>query len=233
MKKFISLILAMLLLLSLAACGDGETPDEPVSGETKETKQTTESSKTTEPAKEEETEPTVDLEDWGYEELFTTDDGENIDRYTIHVPKRGSYYSSAKIAESLNYTGTMISGQYVDPYVSMPKVATASEVFSIYTEFTISALEQLYYRGSNFNISIDESEMVTIGDHEMCINRGTISYDSKDTHRAYNYVAYSTIMHDSGNAAYWMAYDMSKDQSNGELIEEHALNMAKTFKEEE
>ena len=61
---------------------------------------------------------------------------------------------------------------------------------------------------------------------------GTFSFDEDDDHYEYQYVVYVTQLKSNGAYAYWVVYDVSEDQSKGNLIKEHAYNMAQTFREE-
>ena len=75
-----------------------------------------------------------------------------------------------------------------------------------------------------------------IADHDMYTFTGVVSFDynwqNEITRREYQFISYATTMKTNGGYAYWVVYDCSDEQSNGELIKEHALNMAKTFREE-
>ena len=177
------------------------------------------------------TETNVDINNWGREDKITTDDGENIDRYFIRVPRyTGSYHGYCKISEQPDDTVVQLFGQNI----GIPGVKKISDIFSSYIDYNIKSLEGLYgIQSSNFKISIDSSEVVTVGDYDMYVHKGIITYDFDGAKRQHQYVAYATKLKDSGNCAYWMVYDFSKDQSKGELIKSHALNMAKSFREEQ
>ena len=178
----------------------------------------------------------VDLSSWGQEDTIWTYTSNNsglsvLDGYSIRVPKyTGAYHMYARISEQGDDTAVLLSGQYVNT----PTLDEESKVFSTYVDYTIESLKDLYgVRSENYHISIDTSEPITIGDHDMYVHTGTITFDYSKKVRSYQYVAYATLMKDSGNSAYWMVYDISEEQSNGELIAEHALKMAKTFREKE
>lgn len=230
MKKLLALVLALLLVTALVACGS-ETPMDSEINISNESDQTTTEPAATDAATEETVETTTDLENWGQEDTVWTDNGEVMDAYYIHVPKyTGAYHMYAMISEQGDDTAVLLTGQDYDT----PVVDDESKVFSAYVDYTIESLKDLYgSRSDNYQIVIDSSESVAIGDHDMYIHIGTITFDYSETVRSYQYVAYATLMKDSGNSAYWMVYDISEDQSNGDLIAEHALNMAKTFREEQ
>lgn len=60
---------------------------------------------------------------------------------------------------------------------------------------------------------------------------GTFSFDDDGKHKEYQYAVGVTRLKSNGAYAYWVVYDISDEQSNGKLIKEHAMNMAKTFSE--
>lgn len=232
MKKVLLLILSAVLVLALFACGGETSPTETVGGNEPHAGTTAHTKPVTEPTTDP-TEATVDIANWGRTEKFTTNNGEDIDRYQINVPKYlGSAYLSATISEQMDGTVSFISGQTR----KMHSVEKTSDIFFEYREYTAESLENLYgVQSKNFNITVDTSDPVTIGDYEMYVHTGVITYDysGEAEPRSHRYVAYATKLKDSGNCAYWMVYDFSEDQSKGELIAEHALNMARTFREQE
>ena len=225
MKRLLALVLAVFLVTTLVACGP-KTPE--VTGN-KEPDRSTTVPVTTVATTDEATEAPLDLSSWGQEDTVWTNNGEVMDGYTIRVPGfTGNYHMYAKISEQFDHTVVLLSGQDVDT----PVANELSKVFATYIDCIKSSLQNVYgVQSSNYQITVDTSEPVTIGDHNMYVHTGTITYDYEDTHRSHQYVAYATLMKDSGNSAYWMVYDFSEDQSNGDLIAEHALNMAKTFQE--
>lgn len=229
MKKLLVLFLIMLLVISTVACGnasiqetEGNTDQEPT-----ETTAGIIDTNSTDPV----VETPADLSNWGVEDQITTNDGVNIDRYIIRLPRyTGSYNMYCKISEQLDDTVVLLFGQEADT----PNAENISDIFATYKGCTLESIEDLYgIQSSNFRMSIDSSEAVTVGDYEMYVHKGVITYDFDGATRTHQYVAYATKLKDSGNCAYWMVYDFSADQSKGELIAEHALNMAKTFREEQ
>lgn len=226
MKKILIVVLSVLLLFALVACGDNKQPNETNGGSQTESTNTTDGTKETEPTTGS-TEAPVDLNNWGVEDTISTDNGETLDRYSIRVPQyKGTFHMYSKISEQSDNTAVLLSGQHIDG----PKVDKVSDVFSTYIDYTIESLKALYgIQSSNYKISVDTSTAVKIGDYDMYVHEGTISYDFDSSQRSHKYVAYATLLQPSGNCAYWMVYDISDNGVNGALIAEHALNMAKTF----
>lgn len=229
MKKVLIWMVMVLLFISMAACSKAPAK-ETENGTTENPIQMTEST-TAEATTESTPKPPVDLGSWGVEEKVTTIREENVDRYIIRLPRyTGSTYAHSKISEQLDDTVVLVAGEYI----GKPPVENTADIFSAYKEYTLESMEDLYgVQSSNFEMTIDSSEAVTIGDYEMYTHKGVITYDFDGARRQHQYVAYTTKLKDSGNCAYWMVYDFSADQSKGDLIAEHALNMAKTFREEQ
>ncbi len=221
MNKILSTVMLVLLLFTLAACGNNNLTNETNGGSL------TEQTNATNGTKETSTEAPVDLNNWGVEDTVSTDNGQTLDRYTIRVPQyKGTFHMYSKISEQSDNTAVLLSGQHIDG----PKVDKVSDVFSTYIDYTIESLKALYgIQSSKYKISVDRSEAVKVGDYDMYVHEGTISYDFDGSQRSHKYVAYATLLQPSGNCAYWMVYDISENGTNGALIAEHALNMAKTF----
>lgn len=230
MKKFLICMLSVLFLFTLVACGNNNLTNETNEDFTQETTNSIDGTKETESTTGSIEEP-VDLNNWGVEDTVSTDDGQTIDRYTIRVPQyKGTFHMYSKISEQSDNTAVLLSGQHIEA----PKVDNVADVFTTYIDYTIESLKALYgIQSSNYKISVDGSEAVKIGDYDMYVHKGTISYDFDGSQRTHKYVAYATLLQPSGNCAYWMVYDISENGTNSELIAEHALNMAKTFREEQ
>jgi len=226
MKKFMICMLSVLLLFTLVACGDNNSTNETNGDSPKETINSTDGTKETDPATGNSNTP-IDLNNWGIEDTISTDNGETLDRYTIRVPQyKGTFHMYSKISEQADNTAVLLSGQHIEA----PKVDNVADVFTTFIDYTIESLKALYgIQSSNYKISVDKSEAVKIGDYAMYVHEGTISYDFDGSQRSHKYVAYATLLQPSGNCAYWMVYDISENGTNGALVAEHALNMAKTF----
>lgn len=226
MKKFLIVVLSVLLLFTLVACGNNHPTNETNGGSPTEPTNTTNGTKETDPTTGT-TEAPVDLNNWGVEDTVSTDNGETLDRYSLRVPQyKGTFHMYSKISEQSDNTAVLLSGQHIDA----PKVDNVADVFTTYIDYTIESLKALYgIQSSNYKISVDKSEAVKIGDYDMYVHEGTISYDFDGSQRSHKYVAYATLLQPSGNSAYWMVYDISESGTNGALVAEHALNMAKTF----
>ena len=201
--KYLAVILtAALIGTAFAGCGKSHTEKE--SPETKEVKD--ESAVTVGELQDDESKEEADS--WGrVEDTITTDDGVTIDRYSIRLPRyRGKYHMYSKISEQGDETAVLLSGQTPDS----PKVESSDQVLPSYVEYIIDSLQEYYgIRSSDFEVSIENSEAVKIGEYDMCVSKGTISYDYNGDHRSHEYVAYATILKPSGNCAYWMVYELS------------------------
>lgn len=232
MKKLIAMILALVMMLTMAACAGEKTPatqptvtgdsTQPTTGDTTPSSSQGESAETEDPL------------EWGVMERGSAESEESIGVYAINFPYlTGVSEGYALIAEQPDGTGALISGQNMDS----PEINSAAELFPAYFDQLQYTFEEYYgLRSSNYALSLENTDSTTIGDHEMYIFTGTIAFDydwqGEVNRREFQFVSYATTMKTNGAYAYWVVYDYSEDQSNGELIAEHALNMAKTFREE-
>ena len=221
MKKVIALIFAFAMMLTLAACNKEDEPpkDNDTSTPTDQEEDITESK---------------DPLEWGITDRIGVETEDSIGVYAINFPHfTGASSGHALIANQNDGTIALISGQNMDS----PKINTASELFPAYFEQLQYTLEKYYgLRSSNFELSLLDTGSTVIADHDMYTFTGVVSFDynwqNEITRREYQFISYATTMKTNGGYAYWVVYDCSDEQSNGELIKEHALNMAKTFREE-
>ena len=221
MKKFIILVFIFAMMLTLVACNKEQQPPK-------------DNGSSTPTDQEEDVNETQDPLEWGVMERGYVETEESIGVYAIHFPRlTGVSEGYGLIAEQTDGTGVLISGQNMDS----PKINTASELFPAYFEQLQYTFEQYYgLRSSNFELSLLDTGSTVIADHDMYTFTGVVSFDynwqNEITRREYQFISYATTMKTNGGYAYWVVYDCSDEQSNGELIKEHALNMAKTFREE-
>jgi len=231
MKKCMVLLLAAVMLLSLVACGKepqaNPGPGDPGDGTSNPTGGTTGENTGSQPSGGEEA---FDITKWGKEDYISTFDGKAFGDYYIKWPRiEGDYCYHAKIGEQVDGTVVLVSGQGDDS----PVVSALPEAFAALKEQTCKDLEALYGVASkNYNLVIDNSEPTTIGGNAMYVHKGTVSYDYNEDHRTHQYVAYATQLKSNGVYVYWMVYDVSEDQSKGDLIAQHAYRMALSFYEE-
>lgn len=232
MKKLITMILALVMLLTMAACAGEKTPatqptvtgdsTQPTTGDTTPSSSQGESAETEDPL------------EWGITDQFSAETKDSIKSYYINLPHyAGASYGRARGGEQLDGTVVLISGQHDEA----PEINGTSELFPAYFDQLQSSLESYYgLRSSNYTLSLLDTDSTTIGDYEMYIFTGTIAFDydwqNEVSRREYQFVSYATTLKSNGGYAFWVVYDETEDQSNGELIAQHALNMAKTFREE-
>ena len=115
-----------------------------------------------------------------------------------------------------------------------PEITAVSELLPAYTENVKTVLFATYGGFSeNFVLTVESDKSVTVGEYKMHKFTGTMELDVLDDHYKLPFVAYATTLKSNGGYAYWLVYDKTADQSMGDVIEEHADNMAKTFREEQ
>lgn len=168
-------------------------------------------------------------ENWGVSERCSAQNGTS-ESYFINFPKYTGYSEVyGLVAEQLDDTVVVVSGQND----KCPAINSLSELFPAYFEHLQFTLEGIYgILSDNYNFSLKSNNSESIGGYQMHKFVGNIEFYDDGEHQNYQFVAYATTLKSNGAYAYWVVYDTSDDQSNGELIKEHALNMAKTFREE-
>lgn len=233
MKRIIAIILVLALSLCFTGCNGGgeeensKTPDKNANTQsTTATDDEDSGSDTTEKEEEE-----ITAENWGVPSWWSAYIGDSAAKvFYVNFPNYTGYTEgAAMIAEQLDGTVALISGQGA----RCPEINKVTELFPAYYDHLEFSLNAFYgIRSKNYEFSLDDSEPVTIGDYEMCRFEGSFEFDDDDGHYDFRFVAYATTLKSNGAYAYWVVYDNSEDQSNGKLISEHALNMAKTFREE-
>ena len=221
MKKFIILVFIFAMMLTLVACNKEDEPPK-------------DNGSSTPTDQEEDVNETEDPLEWGVMDQFSADNENLIESYYINFPHyTGVSEGHSMIAEQLDGTVALISGQNIDS----PEISSTAELFPAYFDQLQNSLESYYgLRSSNYELSLTNTDSTTIGEYDMYIFTGTIAFDydlqGEILHREYQFISYATTLKSNRAYAYWVVYDETEDQSKGELIKEHALNMAKTFREE-
>ena len=87
-------------------------------------------------------------------------------------------------------------------------------------------------------MTIDSSELETVGQYDCCKCTGTMTCkDSEYFHEGpvlehtYSYIGYASFTKDHHEPFYWIVIDYSDDQSQGDLIADHARKMGYTIAE--
>ena len=179
----------------------------------------------------EEKQENFDVNNWGVADRCSARSDTSSESYIINFPRQaGSHAGYGVVAEQLDDTMAIISGQNR----SSPKINNISELFPAYFEqlqFTLEGVNGIL--SDNYKFSLNSDKSVIVGDYNMHTFEGEFEFDNDDEHCKYQFVAYATTLKSNGAYAYWVVYDTSEDQSNGELIKEYAYKMARTFREEE
>lgn len=226
------MILALVMLLTMAACAGEKTPatQPTVTGDS--TQPTTDD--TTPSSSQAETTEAGDPLEWGVMDQYTAETAESFGSYYINFPHYTGISSGyAMIADQLDGTMVLISGQNMDA----PEINNVSELFPAYFDQVQYTLEGYYGLFSgNYTFALQDTDSTVVNGYEMYTFSGTIAFDYEQDDIVerceYQFISYATTLKSNGGYAFWVVYDNSEDQSNGELIAQHALNMAKTFREE-
>lgn len=231
MKKSIALLLFLIFILSLAGCNKtpasvdgGTTPNSDSTSTT--TNNTQDKTNTTEG-----NDDAITPDTWGVSDQFAADNDKPSESFYINFPNyAGTSHGYGLIADQSNDTAALVSGQ--NDYA--PQISGISELFPAYFEQLEYTLQKRYgMRASEFKLSLTDDKATNVGDYAMHMFNGTIEFKYEDSPRKYCFVAYATTLKSNGAYAYWVVYDTSDGQKNAALIAEHALNMAKTFREEQ
>ena len=230
MKKVFALLLAIVMLLTMAACG--KTTPAPSEGDNSgKTPEQTQPVKETEAPTEEPTEA-FDPSTWGVTGRFAARNAQKTKSCYINLPEAAGATCGYGffILNDVDYTAILYAGQ-TD---KCPEISNVSELLPAYNDRLAFDLEANYgMLSSNYEFTLTGDKAVTIGEYEMHMFEGVIAFDYDGEHREYPFVAYATTLKSNGAYAYWLVYDISDNQSNGDLIAEYAYNMARTFREEE
>lgn len=230
MKKYLSILLVIAMLFAFAACG-GTPDDTPDSGkpDNSQTDDVTEGG-------EEKTDPLTDpadditAENWGVSD-YGSAVADTTELFFINYPHyRGYTEGYGHLADQLDGTLIYVAGQGPDG----PEISDQSEVFPAYFSDIQFTLECLYgLLSDNYEFTLKSTDKETIGDYEMDIFVCEVTFEDDGTPMRFPFISYATTLKSNGAHAFWVVFDISEDQSNGDLIAEHARNMAKTFREEE
>ena len=227
MKKWIAIMLVMVTLFAMAACGKQNT-EQP---ENKETKPGS-SNKTeqTEPSVQQTTAPAVITpETWGVETSFLTKKDGNSLVYCVNTPNyTGNNVGRGNVTEQMDGTLTLVSGQMDHS----PEAVSLAELFVTYQEQVQYTLRKVFgVLSENYAFTFDKGEPVTVGDYDMYVFRGKVSFTDDKTPRTLPFVAYATVLKGNGAYAYWMVFDITGNNGAADLLEQHAYNMALTCRE--
>lgn len=230
MKKTIAVILMLTLLASLLGCGDenisetNNTVQENIQTPDSQIEDTLQNESIESEAAE------VTPENWGASARWTAGKTGKSKPFYINFPKyRGYTEGRGLVAEQVDGTMVIVASEYN----KSPDLGDLKDFMPVYNgelEYTLGKIYGLI--SENYQFDVQKDEAVTISEHAMHMFKGKFSFDKDKEHNEYQFVVYATKLKSNGACAYWMVYDISDDQSKGDLIAEHALNMAKTFREE-
>lgn len=230
MKRLFISVMVFIMLLTLAACSE-QDPSATKTTESSVAQSFTEGITTSLQVDEDGVEDPLE---WGVMDQYTAETAESFGSYYINFPHYTGISSGyAMIADQLDGTMVLISGQNMDA----PEINNVSELFPAYFDQVQYTLEGYYGLFSgNYTFALQNTDSTVVNGYEMYTFSGTIAFDYEQDDIVerceYQFISYATTLKSNGGYAFWVVYDNSEDQSNGELIAQHALNMAKTFREE-
>lgn len=240
MRRFVSLLLGIILLVSLAACGASERPvagstDAEVSDLTPTASEVVEAGEDAEVEEEEveEEEAVENLvpDDWGELSSVTYNDWKAYIRFPELSP--------------LNRIGTYGYGidQETEAWVlfDIPDVdsfdvfSSAEDVLLNSTDQLIAAIKQhkANHNYENYTVELTTQEPISINHTQMCRYTGICVYEDWSTGYKelveQQFVAYSAQVSGYDGYVYWVLLDESDDQSLADWLSENGENMAWTL----
>lgn len=227
-KLFLSLLCGVMVLGLFTGCGKQKAEETPNNNNTN----------TENISKEEQKEPTINVENWGVQEKKVTIKNDAFVTAWIKFPTlSGITRGTGKIAYQKDKTLVIFDSENKEVF---PNITAnhCEDVFPAYFEQTkaiIDAYRQMNW--NDFNFKVNSEEVMTINGYEMCKFTGKHTSTFKDVNTfeieniEMNFVAYATKLKGNDAVVYWMVIDESEDQSLGKTIEEYAKNMAYTLHE--
>lgn len=213
MKKWFAFLLAVLLLVSLTACGSPSKDNNAPAGDP----QNTTGGEGTSGAGEDKTPE----EDWGIEGDIAVRFNQDTQLICFRWPgSPGNTAGSGKAGGQGDDTFVLVD-RYVEDV--SPENVSLENFFPAYFEQTIAAFSDFYYlKYSDGSLTVESSEVSTVNGYEVCMFTGKHTYKHSGADRERAYVAYVTTLKSNGGYVYWLVQDNSSDQSNGALIRDHA-----------
>lgn len=233
MKRISLIIVAMLLLMSLASCGESNT------GGNVDISDADNTVSTSSPAQSEpENTEKADSESLGKAPVvlaaYNRDNLEQYFRITFPADEgKEIYRGRGAIADD----GTMIicGSSFLNGADTCDSVEDIYDEFkSVWEESALDMRPSNAYTDSKF--TAEKRELTEINGFSMCRYEGTYTYNYTDlstnetTAHSCFFVAYGTQLSEGGYA-YWIAFDDTEDQSLRDAVILHAENMAKSLEE--
>jgi len=231
MKRFLALILTVLLLGTLIGCSGESNQNENNSTNPSNSQSQngqTENNNNQPAGTTGETED-ISPESWGASERWTAGKTSESKPFYINFPKYSGYTEGyGLVAEQTDGTVVIVAGEFDNS----PVIENLKDFLPAYFDDIQYTLEKIYgLLSENYEFNIVSDKAVTVGEYSMHTFNGKFSFDDDGKHKEHQFVVYATQLKSNGAYAYWVVYDVSDNQSKGQLIAEHALNMAKTFRE--
>lgn len=175
----------------------------------------------------------TEAKEWGVPEAIVVYNGK-MQTVCIKFPQyAGIPEGTGEMAMQGDGSFVFLDGQGMNTDIDVPE-DKIENVFPAYFEQTADSFNSSYIGiREDYAFELKDKELVTIADYEMCKFTGTCSFTiiSPKEKRTIDFVAYATKSKNTGAYVYWMVLDESEDGSLGDVIEDHARNMAESIKE--
>lgn len=226
MKRVLCVFLAVVMLLSMAACGKDEP--EATEGGTVNQPAQQEKPAETEAPKPEETE--ASNEEWGIPRTHSNSNKNGFAFFDISFPHLvGIPEASGLIGYQDDDTVVIVDEEIV---AISPDVDNVEDILPTYFEQT-EVILRMYYTDdyTDHEFTIDSQELVDINGYKMSKYEGAWKFNLSGEPVSYQYTAYGVLLNANEGVVYWMVLDTTDDQSLKDLIDSHAYNMALSLEE--
>ncbi|MBO4809249.1 MAG: hypothetical protein J5537_09415 [Lachnospiraceae bacterium] len=188
-----------------------------------------------------------DLSDWGVYGYFTTMKTAISIKFPDHPPVKSNLVAHQNTDEYEEFIVFAPIQDECEELVS--QITDEQSILPVVIENTEEYFSPVYLLGyelgyhydmdrESVSMTVDSSELETVGQYDCCKCTGTMTCKDAETYRGdpllehtYSYVGYATFTKDHHEPFYWIVIDYSDDQSQGDIIADHARKMGLTIAE--
>ena len=176
-----------------------------------------------------------DLSDWGVYAKFRVNNNWLYIKYPSLIPTSSNYVAyqaDNTIALFMDTTGCSYSGEITDLDAIIEKSIENPEEFSS-PIYQMKKYWSIVLEGY-VDMNIDSKTRETVGQYDCCKFVGTATHvgDFDKVEHVTQFVGYATFQKSDNTPIYWIVFDESEDQSQAELVAEHAKKMGYTIVED-
>lgn len=228
MKRSVALLLACLLVLTLAACSQKEDPkpqDAPAAPAQTQAPEEQEAPAATAAPQE----PEDEYSDWLQNRVSSVTETDTCGAI-LHMPMGiGATHNYGWV--TMDAEGTMI--YYAGEHAACPDISDVSQLLPAYNDVMEADLQAYFgIMSENFQFKVESDAPYSHPENPMHCFRGTLEYEDFGEKLSYPFVAYAAQLQGNGGYVYWVVMETGEGVTDTARIQEYALGMAKTFREE-